>query len=191
MKYLLVFLFLSFTNIPDRMLVMGDSISVYSYGWQEKLCKEKGLECVNIAKGAMRTDWMLKTLRGHLEKDHNYKQVIIYGGINDVYSNIKIDTIILHVQQMVDLVDSYGIKAIVIVGYDGRIANQNTWVKDKVLEKKIHDDYVVYQNRLAREIQNAYVVPIIPIDEKDLADGIHLSAKGHRTYVSYLRNCIF
>lgn len=94
MKYLLAFILMSFTTISDRMLIMGDSISVYSYGWQEKLCKNKGLECVNIAKGAMRTDWMLKTLRGHL-------------------------------------------------------------------------------------------------DEKDLADGIHLSAKGHRTYVSYLSNFIF
>jgi hypothetical protein len=186
MKYILIFFLLSFAITSDRILIIGDSISAYSHGWQNGLCKAKGSQYVNIAKGGMKTDWMLGTLKTQLKKDHSFKQVLIYGGINDVYSNIKIDTIIRHVQQMVDIANDYGIMPIVIVGYDGKIANQNTWIKDKKLEKKIHDNYIIYQQRLISEIKNATIVPIIPIDEKDLVDGVHLSEQGHKTYVKYL-----
>jgi lysophospholipase L1-like esterase len=191
MKYLVILILLSIAIVPDRILIIGDSISAYSHGWQNGLCKAKGLQYVNIAKGGMKTDWMLGTLKTELKKDHNYKKVLIYGGINDVYSNVNIDSIVRHVQQMVDISNDYGIMPIVIVGYDGRIANKNTWIKDKVLEKKIHDNYIIYQEKLIKEIKNATIVPIIPITEKDLADGIHLSAQGHITYVKHLSKFIF
>lgn len=191
MKYVLSFILLIFVPDQERMLIVGDSISAYSHGWQDGLSKQKGLQYVNVAKGGMRTDWMLGTLKTYLKTDHNFKQVIIYGGITDVYSYIKTDSIVKNIQEMVDLADSYDIKVFVLVGYDGQIANQNTWIKDKTLEKKIHDDYINFQIALAKKIKNAVVVPAIPITEKDLADGIHLSAQGHKTYVKYLSKFIF
>jgi lysophospholipase L1-like esterase len=134
---------------------------------------------------------MLCQITDHLISDRKYDRIIIYGGINDVYTNTLMDSTIRTIQKIVNLANQYKIKPFVMVGYDGQVANNGTWIKDKKLEKKIRENYILYQNRLTNEIKNATIIPIIPIEKQDLFDGIHLSAQGHKTYVKYLTKFIF
>jgi lysophospholipase L1-like esterase len=191
MKYLLIIFCFAFATETNRTLFIGDSLSAYPTGWQDQLCEAKGWTKTNLAKSGKRTDWMLCQITDHLISDRKYDRIVIYGGINDVYTNVNIDSTVRTIQKIVDLANKYKIKPFVIVGYDGQVANNNTWIKDKKLEKKIKENYINYQNRLSGEIKNATIIPIIPIEKQDLFDGIHLSAQGHKTYVKYLTKFIF
>jgi len=179
--------FLAFTGIETKTLIIGDSISVYANGWQDVLCKDKKLNCTNIAKGGMKTDWMVKTLKAHLKTNHSYSQVIIYGGINDIFSYVPADSVVKNVERMVALCKQYKIKPIVIIGYDPNTIIHNSWVTDRALETKLRNNYVEYQRRLMN-VQGAEIIPMVPTTEADSGDGIHLSRQGHKTFAEYFAN---
>jgi len=180
----LFFLFFIFVGSETKTLIMGDSISVYANGWQDVLCKQKNLNCTNIAKGGMKTNWMVKTLREHLKSDHSYSQVIIYGGINDIFSYVPIDSAVKNVERMVAICKSHKIKPIVIIGYDPNTIIHNSWVTDRKLETKLRNEYIEYQKRLMH-IQGAEIIPMVPTTSQDSGDGIHLSRQGHKTFAEY------
>jgi lysophospholipase L1-like esterase len=179
MKYIICLLFILTLGNSKRVLFVGDSLTKANGGWQDILSSKMNLESVNISKVGNTTKSMLDTLKKYLKNDHKFKSVAIYGGVNDIYMNVPIDTILTNIQKMVNISNSYHVKPIVIMGYDGRLANRNTWLSDKVYEAKIHDNYILYQKRLKVEIKNATVTISIPITKNDLFDGIHLTLAGH------------
>jgi lysophospholipase L1-like esterase len=182
-KYLFLLLTLFYTSEP-RVLLVGDSITAYKAGWQELLCKDKGLNCKNVSIGGKKTDWMLKITRLQLEIDH-YDMVIIYSGINDIFSYVPTDTAISNVQKMVNLCNKHKTIPVVIIGYDP-IMIQNTWIEDKEKERLLRDRYIEYQMRLLK-IKGCKFVSIAPMTTKDSADGIHFNAQGHKTFFNWVR----
>lgn len=186
---IVIVLFLLLTSsidTPTKVLFIGDSITAYRGGWQDEYCQATNKSCTNLAKNGMRTKWMLNTLKDHLKDNSDYNVIIIYGGINDIFTHIKVDSAIRNVQRMVDLANEYNIKPVVIIGYNSNNLMQNTWIKDKVVEEQIRQRYVSYQNRLGKEITGAQIIPIVPTIKSDGIDGIHLSSAGHKKFKDWI-----
>lgn len=186
MKIIFTFIFLFLLVEPTKILFIGDSITAYRGGWQDLYCQATNQSCTNISKNGMKTKWMYTTLKNELKQNSDYNKVIIYGGINDIFSEIKIDSAILNIQRMVNLANEYKIKPVVIIGYDSKKLIENTWIKDKVLEEKIRNKYIDYQKRLVNEIIGAEIVPIVPTINSDVIDGIHLSTTGHKKFKDWM-----
>lgn len=178
MKYVLIIFLLSFIS-ETRTLFIGDSLSAFNSGWQDQLTTSKNWSKTNLAQTGKRTDWMLCQLTDHLIRDRRYDQVIIYGGINDMYTSMNIDSTIHTVQKMVNLANTYKIKPIVVIGY--KISNP---VKKK---NKYAVAYETYQTRLAVEIKNATVVPVQLMDRKYFFDGIHFNIAGHKEFYNLIK----
>jgi lysophospholipase L1-like esterase len=183
----LIFIVLVFTTDANRILIIGDSISTYDNGWQEKLCERKGLNCTNLSLGGKRTDWMLATLRKELRSNISYTQIIIYGGVNDIFSYVPIDTAVNNVKKMIVLSKELDIKPIIIIGYNPNTIMFNTWVKDKQLESKLRNRYIEYQIKLMK-LDEVMIVPMVPTQTSDTDDGIHLNSKGHKTFYNWIAN---
>ena len=72
------------------VLYIGDSHTSYMYGWQDQLSKLTGMVTTTLAKGGMRTDWMLRNSRHMFAKKFDY--CVIWGGANDAASMYSLDS---------------------------------------------------------------------------------------------------
>jgi lysophospholipase L1-like esterase len=189
MKKLLLLLGLtlsSFTNEPDKILFVGDSLTAYSGGWQHQMSRMLHAKYTNISKGGKRTKWMVNELKKYSDNSAGYTKVIIYGGINDSFSSVKEDETIENIQDMVYTAKEMGAEPIVIVGYNADKVNRNTIYSNEV-ETKCRDRYIRLQKRIQRDIRGCNVIPIDnTIDRSDSDDGIHLKASGHRKFSSWV-----
>lgn len=179
MKYVLIVFLLSFIT-ETRTLFIGDSLSAFNDGWQDQLSTTKSWNKTNLAQTGKRTDWMLCQLIDHLTRDRRYDQVIIYGGINDVYTSINIDSTIHTVQKIVNLANKYKIKPIVVIGY--KIINPTKNRSNYAIQ------YETYQTRLASEIKNATIIPVQSMDHKYFFDGIHFTIAGHKEFYNLIKD---
>jgi lysophospholipase L1-like esterase len=177
MKFLNFFLILLISSFTfPKALVVGDSNSCYSGGWQDQLRYD--YEVTNISKGGKRTAWMLSQLKKMPVDSFDY--VFIAGGINDAYSWVSIHDAVSNVQSMVDIVDSCGKQPVVLVGYSWR-ANTQTWIKDKKLELFHQNRNRMLQNQMDSCLKNCIVVPAIDLTRDQLfGDGIHPKLKAHK-----------
>lgn len=191
MKYLKIFTLIILTltstafKAGERVLFIGDSLTCYANGWQDQVCSAKGYSRVNISKGGKRTGWMLSTLVSHLEKDHNYDKVFIYGGCNDAFSYVDLDGAVDNLQQMVLACRFYGIDPYVIVGYNPEKVMIKTPYPEKVT--KFHRDrYVLLQKKML-SLTDCTIIPMdTTVTSLESGDGIHLGAKGHRKFSSWV-----
>lgn len=178
MKFLTLLVFLFSINC-ENILIIGDSISTYKNGWQDVVCRSYDANCVNLSQGGKRTDWMLKTLRDHLKNTNTtYSKMYVYGGINDMFAKVSIDTAVSNILKIVQLGKERQIEVVVIAGYDSKDVISNTWIKDKNLEKECVSRYIAFQKCLTQ--LNVKVVPLIPMCTSDTHDGIHPNAIGHK-----------
>ena len=178
------FLILIVFQSPKKNLFVGDSLTAYDKGWQYQLSKIEKFEYVNLAQSGKHTDWMLATLKQHLKTTKNeYKDVFIYGGINDAFTQtINIDDSFKNIQEMVDLVIAAKARPIVIVGYNSENVIQNTGLANEKLYKA---RYIKYQTMLLK-IKNAKIVPVMQATKDDAIDGIHLNFQAHRKLSSWI-----
>lgn len=181
---LILLLFIFAQNSSSSVLFVGDSITAYAGGWQDMYCKEKKVNKTNLSIGGKRTDYMLYALKK--QKISSYEKVFIYGGINDIFSQVNVDTVVSNVQKMVNIINSKGSTAVVVLGYNANIISQD-WIKDKVLEKSCKDKYTEYQNKL-KKIKNATIIPIIKLEPSDLHDGIHPNQSGFVKLFKAIKN---
>ena len=72
--------------ISLKILIIGDSLSLYPGGYQTKISDN----VTNISKVGRSTSVMLKTLIANKTQIHKHKHVIIYGGINDIYGGASL-----------------------------------------------------------------------------------------------------
>jgi lysophospholipase L1-like esterase len=170
MNLLLVFL------ISLKVLIIGDSLSLYPGGYQTKISDN----VTNISKVGRSTSVMLKTLIANKTQIHKYKHVIIYGGINDIYGGANEDAVVRNIQKMVDIVNEEKGTAIVVLGYNPLKVHHNRIKASK---------YYNLQNLLKNKITGArYIIPVFDeIDKSCISkDGIHLNAKGNKAFSKHI-----
>ena len=166
-------------NDGESVLFVGDSITAGTYNYPAQIAKLKANIKVDIlAIGGKQTSWMLENLPSQLAQK-KYNKVYIYGGTNDIFSQISISKVLSNLQKMVDLINAAGSKAYVIIGY----ANSNMdytkmpttiYVKDKSDYIPMIAKYKEYQDQIPSTIKNTKFVGVFDIGT--LSDGFHPSA---------------
>jgi peptidoglycan hydrolase-like protein with peptidoglycan-binding domain len=173
-------------NGKINVMFVGDSHSAGDgWTWNYLIAKDHPeWDVTQVAKGGMRTDWMLENLTTKLN-EKKYDLVFIYGGANDVMSPQSISVPINNIQKMVDLVNGQGGKAIVLVGFDSEtIFNPEKVKTTKYCDRECMISYkpkrVEYQAKLASSITGAVVIPKLVGDMSWSNDGIHVGSAQHK-----------
>jgi lysophospholipase L1-like esterase len=172
MNLLLAFL------ISLKILIIGDSLSLYSGGYQTKVSDN----VTNISKVGRSTSAMLKTLIANKTQIHKHKHVIIYGGINDIYGGVDEKIIVKNIQKMVNIINAEKSHAVVVLGYDPLTVQHN---KSKALK------YSQLQWSLLNNINgDVIVIPVFyGIKPQHMSkDGIHLNAEGNKAFTKHILN---
>ena len=172
------------------VLYIGDSHTSYMYGWQDQLSKLTGMVTTTLAKGGMRTDWMLRNSRHMFAKKFDY--CVIWGGANDAASMYSLDSSISNIQRMIDLGRKNGTKMIVLTGFDPKVvkiteSNRGQW-------GFYPPRYVTLQSKMKKELRGALVVQnwYVSRQDGDCGDFIcHMSASGHRKMAVGIYNEVF
>ena len=182
---------------PKKILIVGDSQSVIetssgnaiSYTYPNILrnkLKDKNVTIDVLAQVGKTTDWMKKNLPSKL-KDKKYDRVIIYGGGNDTSNaNIKLETTLNNIQQMVDMSNENGADVFVNLGYkvQGDFGNYKIMpITPYITERENWIPYVQkrkdLQKLIPQKIKNATFIPAYDLQSKT-SDGIHPTASGHK-----------
>ena len=168
----------------ENVLFVGDSITAPSYAYPYIIAKLKpNIKVDVLALGAKQTKWMLENLPTQLSLKQ-YDRVYIYGGINDMFSQINIDKAISNVQKMVDLCISNGATPYIIIGYDPdtdmdyRKMPLTIYLTNKAEYIPMIAKYKEYQTKLPTSIKNAKFVGVFNIGV--LGDGFHPSSAQYR-----------
>ncbi len=176
----------------SSILFVGDSITEGDYCYSNLIRKQLTDKKVDVlAKGGMRTKWMLDNLKTQLQ-NNNYDRVYIWGGVNDMFSSVAIKDAISNIQQMVDLVTAHGGEAYVILGYDAKVFMDDNKLKptSHVPTKEgmvaLKNRYIEYQKELRRSIRHATVVPLFDIPSSMGSDGIHPGGTAHKMIAAEL-----
>jgi lysophospholipase L1-like esterase len=170
---------------PKKILFVGDSISTGSSTYPAKIQKQRSdLDIDVLSKGGMRTSWMLDNLKDKLASN-KYDRVYIYGGVNDMFSSVKIDDALSNIQQMVNMINENGADAFVIQGYviDGFMDlskfSPSKYVPEVSGFIPLIERYREYQSRIPKTIKNAHFVKPINLGDRT-GDGIHPSGTGQQ-----------
>ena len=177
-------------NKNNNILFIGDSLTDIDFKGQPtgtyplKIRKDRPDLIVDVhAEVGKTTGWMLSNLPLYLNKPYN--KVFIYGGVNDAFSTVKLETAVANVQKMVDLAVANGAKAYVITGYepngfmDYRKMPTTRYVTSKQAYIPLIERYKQFQSLIQSRIKNATIIP-----KFDLAgmtnDGTHPTGTGQK-----------
>lgn len=172
------------------VLYIGDSHTSYVYGWQDQLSRLTGMKTTTLAKGGMRTDWMLRNSRQMFSKKFDY--CVIWGGANDAASMHSLDSTISNLQRMIDLGRKNGTKMIVLTGFNPKVvkiteSNRGQW-------SFYPPRYVTLQEKMKKELRGTLVVQnwYVTREDGDCGDFIcHMSASGHKKMALGIYNEVF
>jgi len=163
--------------VGKKALFIGDShTSAYGWGWQDMLCNQTGMICINTAVGGKTTIWMVSVMEKYKYKEFDY--CFIYGGANDAAnSSIPVKRVIQNIQRMVDTAHVFNMIPVVIIGTDPRITFTSRDYKYRnYVSKKVE-----IQKYLQDSINNAIIVDTRFIPRSDCADWIcHMKRSGHK-----------
>ena len=189
------------SSTTEKILFVGDSISAiqtptgenvsWTYPAQVKKSLPNAIVDV-LAIGGKQTAWMLQNLPDQLATT-KYNRVYIYGGTNDIFSQIPIKTVLSNVQKMVDLVVSSGAKAYVIIGYSTQNMDYSKMPATKYVPNKTDyipmiENYKKYQESIPTTITNAQFIGIFDIGT--LSDGFHPSVVQARQIANIIINAL-
>jgi len=168
----------------ESILIIGDSHSVDAGFTYSSLIKQKYDNVKIIAVGGKRTSWMLDQLTQELSKN-NYDKVLIWGGANDMFSNVSVNSAISNLQKMVDLVKNQNGIPYIIVGFDQNIfSKKGGYKKTKYASSSEQDDmrqkYIEFQNQLPSGLSGAIIIPSFDIDNSHTSDNMHGNSSAHR-----------
>ena len=177
-KILLLFIFLlSFTE-PERVLFVGDSLTCYPGGWQDMLSKKMGWQRDNISQVGKTTGWMVDHLEYHLKYHTNYSKVFIYGGCNDAYSSLPLNTAVNNVQKMVDICVRHHYEVYVVCGYD---------VNKVMRPSKSTDRYRELMKMYLNQLRDCHIItPCKTIEKTDSEDGVHINLNGQKKFYKWI-----
>ncbi len=176
----------------NSILFVGDSITAAPYSYSA-LIKDKfpGKKVDILAKGGMRTQWMLDNLKTQL-KNNRYDRVYIWGGVNDMFSAVSFDKALANIQEMVDMVRAQGGNPYVITGYNSKQfmdddkLKPTSYVPTKEGMIALKNRYIQYQSLIPSRIKNATIVPEFTLSPTNSTDGIHPSAAAHKSIADTL-----
>jgi lysophospholipase L1-like esterase len=189
------------SNTTEKILFVGDSISaiqtptgeMVSWTYPAQVKKSLPNAVVDVlAIGGKQTSWMLQNLPNQLATT-KYNRVYIYGGTNDIFSEIPIKTVLSNVQKMVDLAISNGAKAYVIIGYSTQNMDYTKMPATKYVPNKTDyipmiEKYKQYQESIPTTITNAQFIGIFDIGT--LSDGFHPSGTQARQIANIIINAL-
>jgi soluble cytochrome b562 len=172
----------------ESILIIGDSHSVDAGFTYSSLIKNNFKNVKIAAIGGKRTSWMVSELSNQLSKQH-YDKVVIWGGANDMFSNVSISEAISNIQKMVDMVNSQDGQAYVIVGFDQRVFSKKGKYKATKYANpdqldKMREKYIDFQESLPSGISNATVIDSFDIDNSHTSDNMHGNGPAHRQVYS-------
>jgi lysophospholipase L1-like esterase len=179
-------------KVLKNILFVGDSMTAgintsYSYLIKNQL-SDKNVDI--LAQVGKQTSWMLQNLQTQFEKQQ-YDRVYIWGGVNDIASGISKEQATANVQAMVDMINTQGGEAIVIVGYDATNFMTVDNMKPSAsfpngVSNTTKNNYIAYQNYLQNNINNAVIEPAFELNPSLNADGIHPNAVAQQQIASIL-----
>ena len=157
-----------------HILLVGDSLSLYPGGYQSHI---KG-EVLNLSKVGAPTSYMLNKINHNKSIIKNYKQVIFYGGVNDVYGGVSQKVTLSNIQKSVDTINKYGGKAVIILGYNPLIQPNKTKA----------NEWRDLQQKIATQIKGAKIIPVCPfLLPKHLSDHVHLNSEGNKIFGDWIK----
>lgn len=165
------------------ILIIGDSHSVDAGFTYSSLLKKNFENVVIGAVGGKRTSWMKTELSKQLS-NQKFDKVIIWGGANDMFSNVSISEALSNIQQMVDMVNSQGGTAYVIIGFNQTIFSvkgkfKGTKYATPEQMDKMREKYIDFQKQLPSSISNAIIIPVFEIDNSHTSDNAHGNSTAH------------
>jgi len=176
------------------LLIIGDSHSVDAKFTYSSLLKKDFDKVVIGAVGGKRTSWMKTELSKQLS-NQKFDKVTIWGGANDMFSNVTISEAISNIQQMVDMVNAQGGTPYVIVGFDQNIFS----VKGKFKGTKyatpkqmdeMREKYIEFQKQLPSSISNAVIIPAFNIDNSHTSDNAHGNSAAHNKVYQIVKSAL-
>jgi lysophospholipase L1-like esterase len=160
---------------PSKAIVIGDSISCYRGGWQDKL--KNVYDVTNISEGGKRVKYLKDKA---LKITEHYDVAFLYTGINDAFAYTDLYENLEDMQAIIDFFHNKGTLVVVVIGYSYK-ANVNTWVPDKNREAFHRERYRMLQNQMEVCLERCWIAPEIPFDRSLLlSDGIHPTSAGHQ-----------
>ena len=176
----------------ENVLFVGDSLSAgLGFTWNYLLEKKHPEWNVkHIVKGGVRTQWMLDELRNEL-KQNNYDIVFIWGGTNDMFSLVSINSAISNLQKMADLVKEQGGTPIIFAGYDVKSVMLDEKLKptiycDKPCMLRSRDRMIEFQDKLESGINGAKVIPRVINSSISAGDGTHVGGSSHKIMADHV-----
>ncbi len=162
--------------LNKKSLLIGDSHSAFSRGWQTFVSEWTGMEIENTAVEGKATSWMKRKLIQNI--DSTYEYCFIFGGGNDASMSVTPETIFKNIEQMVDICNEFGVQPVVILGTSPEkviASNSSKWREYSRI--KAH-----YQELLMNGLEGAYVIDTRDLIEKsDCADFLcHMEISGHK-----------
>jgi hypothetical protein len=166
--------------LNKKSLLIGDSHSAFSRGWQTFVSEWTGLEIENTAVEGKATSWMKRKLIQNI--DSTYEYCFIFGGGNDASMSVPPETIFKNIEQMVDICNEFGVQPVVILGTSPEKVmsiNSSKWMEYYRIKME-------YQEMLANELTSAAIIDTRGVIEKsDCADFIcHMKISGHKKIAS-------
>lgn len=141
------------------------------------------MEYDNYSMPGKRTDWMHKTLTIALLKNKSYKKCYIYGGINDAFSRVKLESSLNNLQKIIDTCNKYNIEPIIVVGYNP----ENVMCHLSISNEKFHVDRYIKIQEMMLNLKNCKIIPIEQsITRNDTDDGIHFKYSGHKKFSEWV-----
>lgn len=162
--------------LNKKSLLIGDSHSAFSRGWQTFLSEWTGMEIENTAVEGKATSWMKRKLIQNI--DSTYEYCFIFGGGNDASMSVPPETIFKNIEQMVDICNEFGVQPVVILGTSPEkviASNSSKWREYSRIKAQ-------YQELLMNGLEGAYVIDTRDLIEKsDCADFLcHMEISGHK-----------
>lgn len=162
--------------VNKKSLLIGDSHSAFTRGWQTFLSEWTGMEIENTAVEGKTTSWMQRKLIQNI--DSTYEYCFIFGGGNDASSSITPQDIFKNIEQMVDICLEFGVKPVVILGTStDKVlkANSGKWKEYARIKTE-------YQNLLVSDLEGAQIIDTRDLIERsDCADFLcHMQISGHK-----------
>lgn len=179
-------------NPKDKLvLLVGDSQSAYSGGWQDQMRAKYGFELTNISQGGKFTSYLLENkVKPYFSAGRPTPDVfIIWGGSgNDGDSMVKPETTWNNIQQMIDIAKAKGVKDIYVLSGFNR---DKTIVPENPYYSKLPAAYKNPKNRanyrtmaygIKNNVKGAVVLPVYEnVGANSTQDGIHLKLKPDMT----------
>jgi hypothetical protein len=175
-------------NGKINVMFVGDSLSSGpGYTWNYLLEKSHpDWDVTHVTKKGVKTSWMLQNFKTKLN-EKKYDKVFIWGGTNDAFGQVSLDSAVSNIQSMVDAVVNQGGQAYVFIGYDAKSVMTDESLKttiycDKPCMLRGRDRTIELQEKVVNGIKNAIMVPAVVGSPSWTSDGVHVNGSAHKLF---------